>query len=153
MYQKILVPLDGSSLAECVIPHIEAIARPEESVVELISVVEPVEIPTKGKIALTDDDLKQINGELKKETRQYLEGIVERLRKTGINATYTILTGKPAESLIDYVNDNPIDLVIIATHGRSGITKWYWGSIAEKILRAIHVPVLLVKSTKCGDEG
>lgn len=152
MYQKILVPLDGSSLAECVIPHIEAIAKAESSLVELISAIEPVEIPTRGKIALTDDDLKQISYELKKETRKYLERIAERLKKSGIKATYTILSGKPAESMVEYVNDNNYDLVIIATHGRSGITKWFWGSVAEKILRAINVPVLLVKSYKYGDE-
>ena len=153
MYQKILVPLDGSPVAECVMPHIEAIAKSESSLVELITVVEPLEIPTRGGIAITDADLKQIASELRKETRQYLEGIVESLKKAGVKATYTILSGKPAETMVEYVNDNPVDLVIIATHGRSGITKWIWGSFTEKILRAVNVPILLVKTKKCEAEG
>jgi len=152
MYKKILVPLDGSSLAECVIPHIEAIAKPSHSQVELISIVVPVEIPTRGKIALSDDDLKQIDNEVKKEMHKYLDEIAERLKRSGVNANPVILTGKPAESLIEYATNNSVDLLIMATHGRSGITKWFWGSIAEKVLRAITVPILLIKTVECEED-
>jgi nucleotide-binding universal stress UspA family protein len=146
MYKKILVPLDGSPLAECVIPHIEAIAKPCGSQVELISVVEPVDIPTRGQIAVSDDDLKKINNEAKKETHKYLDSISERLNRSGIKASPVILMGKPADSLIEYATNNNVDLLIMATHGRSGLTKFFWGSIAEKVLRSICVPVLLVKA-------
>jgi nucleotide-binding universal stress UspA family protein len=148
MYKKILVPLDGSPIAECVIPHIEAIAKPCGSQVELISIVEPVEIPTRGQIAVSDDDLKKINNEAKKETHKYLDSILERLNRSGIKATHIILMGKPAESITEYATDNNIDLLIMATHGRSGLTKLFWGSIAEKVLRSINIPVLLVKATE-----
>lgn len=153
MYKKILVPLDGSQLAECVIPHIEAIAKSLDGEVELISVIEPVEIPTRGKIALSDDDLKAINSEVKKEAHKYLNTVAARLKRSNIKAHPVILTGKPAESLIEYTENNDVDLLIMATHGRSGITKWFWGSIAEKVLRAINVPVLLVKTTACETES
>jgi len=146
MYKKILVPLDGSPLAECVIPHIEAIAKPCGSKVELISVVEPVEIPTRGQIAVNDDDLKKINNEAKKETHKYLDSISDRLNRSEIKNSHVILMGKPAESLIEYAANNDIDLLIMATHGRSGLTKFFWGSIAEKVLRSINIPVLLVKA-------
>ena len=71
MYKKILVPLDGSHIAECVMPHIKTIAKAANSKVELISVVEPIEIPTRGKIALTEDDLKQINADARQEVNKY----------------------------------------------------------------------------------
>jgi nucleotide-binding universal stress UspA family protein len=152
MYKKILVPLDGSALAECVIPHIESIAKPWKSDVELISVVEPIEIPTRGKIALDDEDLKQINNELKQETHKYLLNVARRLENAGISAESIIIVGKTAESLIEYANDNDVDLIIMATHGRSGISKWFWGSITEKVLRAVNIPVLLIKATEsCKD--
>lgn len=149
MYSKILVPLDGSQIAECVIPHITTIARSTSALVELISVVEPVDIPTRGKIALSEDDLKAINSEAKKEAHDYLSNIAQRLDRDGVKARLVIMTGKPAESLVDYIDSNDIDLVIMATHGRSGLTKWFFGSIAEKIMRAVEIPVLLVKSTSC----
>lgn len=149
MYKKILVPLDGSPVAECVIPHIETIAKPVNAEVELVSVVEPVEIPTRGKIALSEDDLKQINYDMRKDVHNYLESIAKRLNRSGIKAHPVILSGKTAESLVDYANTNDVDLIIMATHGRSGITRWFWGSVAEKVLRAVDVPVLLIKSTEC----
>ena len=146
MYKKILVPLDGSPEAECVIPHLETIAKTGVKDIELISVVEPIEIPTRGRIALSEDDLKQITLELKSETHKYLDQVAKRLTRAGIKVHPIILTGKPAESLIHYIDSNDIDLVIMATHGRSGITRLFWGSIAEKVLRSVNVPVLLVKN-------
>ena len=149
MYKKILVPLDGSPEAECVIPHLETIAKTGVKDIELISVVEPIEIPTRGRIALSEDDLKQITLELKSETHKYLDQVAKRLTRAGIKVHPIILTGKPAESLINYIDSNDIDLVIMATHGRSGITRLFWGSIAEKVLRSVNVPVLLVKNPAC----
>ena len=149
MYKKILVPLDGSSQAECVIPHVEAIARTGVEEIELVSVVEPVEIPTRGKIALSEEDLKRIMVESKQDTKKYLDQVVARLARSGIKVHPIILTGKPAESLIDYIGSNDVDLVVMATHGRSGLTRFFWGSVAEKILRSIETPILLVKNPVC----
>ena len=148
MYKKILVPLDGSRIAECVMPHIKTIAKATNSKVELVSVVEPVEIPTRGKIALTEDDLKQINADASQEANKYLNSLANRLKRAGIEGIPVVITGKPAESLVDYANNNAIDLIIMATHGRSGITKWFWGSVAEKVLRAVDIPILLVKAVE-----
>ena len=75
MYKKIMVPLDGSQVAECVIPHIEAIAGKSATRVELVTVIEPLEIPTRGQIALSDDDIKQIDAEGKNEAAKYLKQV------------------------------------------------------------------------------
>lgn len=149
MYKKILVPLDGSTQAECVIPHLETIAKTGAQEIELISVIEPIEIPTRGKIALSEDDIKKITLEAKKDTHKYLDQVAARLTRSGIKVHPIILTGKPAESLIDYIDSNDIDLVIMATHGRSGITRLFWGSVAEKVVRSVNTPVLLVKNPAC----
>ena len=151
MYKIIAVPLDGSPLAECVIPHIEALAKSPNCEIQLITVIEPVEIPTRGKIALSDDDLKQIHEEMEKDAHTYLDQISHRLSRSGIKSRPVILAGKPAESLIEYVHNNRIDLLVMATHGRSGLTKLFWGSIAEKVIRSVNVPVLVVKADSCGD--
>lgn len=149
MYKKILVPLDGSPEAECVIPHVEAIAKTGAKEIELISVVEPVEIPTRGRIALSEDDIKRMTSDAKQDIKKYLVQVVARLARAGIKAHPVIVMGKPAESLIDYIGNNDVDLVIMATHGRSGITRLFWGSVAEKVLRSIETPVLLVKNPSC----
>ncbi len=151
MYKIIAVPLDGSPLAECVIPHIEALSGASGCEVQLVTVVEPVEIPTRGKLALSDDDLKQIHKEMEKDARTYLNQIANKLKRSGIKGRLVILMGKPAESLIEYVHNNNIDLLIMATHGRSGLTKLFWGSIAEKVVHAVNVPVLLVKADSSGE--
>jgi nucleotide-binding universal stress UspA family protein len=152
MYKKILVPLDGSSTAECVIPHVQIIARASKAEVELLAVVEPVEIPTRGEMAIDEDLLKQIETSTKQDIHKYLNDISTRLSHSGIKAHPIILTGKTSDTLIDYISNNDIDIVIMATHGRSGIKKWIWGSVAEKVIRAVNVPVLLVKAVSCDDK-
>jgi nucleotide-binding universal stress UspA family protein len=149
MYKKIAVPLDGSPVAECVVPHVEALAAARKSEVQLITIIEPVEIPTRGKIALSEDDLKSMHKELEKDAAAYLDKIVQKLAREGIKANPVIMQGKPAESLIEYVHNNGIDLLVMATHGRSGLSKLFWGSIAEKVVRAVNVPVMLIKTGPC----
>ena len=153
MYQKIMVPLDGSQVAECVIPHIETIAGKPGTAVELVTVVEPLVIPTRGQIALSDDDIKQIDAEARQEAHKYLDQVAARLKQAGVNARVVLLTGKAADSLVRYANNNDVDLIIMATHGRSGISKIFWGSVAEKILRATAIPVLLIKTAGCEIES
>ena len=145
MYRRIMVPLDGSKLAECVLPHIEAIAKLSKASVELVLVIEPLELPTRGGIALSVDDLKQIMAHSKKDAESYLREIVERLKLASIKARSKILTGKAADKLIAHLHKSNFDLVIMATHGRSGISRWIWGSVAEKILHSSSIPVLLVR--------
>ena len=152
MYKKIVVPLDGSQVAECVIPHIEALAKCSMGEIQLVTIVEPIDLPTRGKIALSDEDIKHTNTELQQEAHRYLKRVTQKLKRSGIVAHPMILNGKTAESLIEYINDNDVDLVIMATHGRSGISKLFWGSIAEKVIRSGNAPILLVKAASCGCE-
>jgi nucleotide-binding universal stress UspA family protein len=149
MYRRIMVPLDGSKMAECVIPHVETVAKLTNASVELVHVIEPVELPTRGGLALSVDDLKQIEEHSKQEAESYLREIVRRLKSAGIRPHSKLLTGKAADSLVDYIQENKFDLIIMATHGRSGISRWFWGSVADKILYSSKIPVLLVRSQEC----
>jgi nucleotide-binding universal stress UspA family protein len=149
MYRIIMVPLDGSKLAECVLTHAEAIAKLSKATVELVQVVEPVELPTRGGLALSVDDLKQVESHSKKDAEIYLDAIIGRFKDAGIKARSKVLTGKAADSLIDYVYKSNFDLIIMATHGRSGISRWIWGSVAERILHSSSIPVLIIRPPEC----
>lgn len=151
MYQKIMVPLDSSKLAECVLPHVEAIAKGcgVQDVV-FVRVVEPFSLmPVRGEPVFTEEQVKKFDSESKIVAEKYLEELVSRLNYGSANVHSETLTGKTAESLADYADKNKVDLIIIATHGRSGISRWVLGSVADRILRSSCVPVLMVRAPGC----
>ncbi len=158
MYQKILVPLDGSELAECVFPHVESIVKgcqvPE---VVFIRVVEPVSLPqgtiTDGGTIYTEADAAKARESSdamnKADAENYLSDIASRFQYGNARNQTVVLTGKAAETIADYAEKNDIDLIIIATHGRSGISRWVWGGSADKILRSACVPLLMIRAPGC----
>ena len=144
MYQKIMVPLDGSELAECVLPHVEAITKgcgvPN---IVFVYVVEPLEVP------LTNIEYKErIESEAKLAAKNYLEELVSLLKYDGVNIVSEVIIGKVTESLIDYAISNEVDLIIIATHGRGGISRWVRGSVADRILQSSSAPVLMIRAPR-----
>jgi len=152
MYKKIMVPLDGSKLAECVLPHVDAFLTSfQVETITFVRVIEPA--PTRlssttvpedyGKI---QENAKKIEAERKTAAAAYLNEVASRVKADGIKCREEVIVGKAAESLIDYVNTNEIDLILIATHGRSGISRWVRGSIADRVLRSSRVPVLMVRA-------
>ena len=150
MYRKILVPLDGSELAECVLPHVEAISKGcEVKDVILVRVVEPLELQPDAYIAFTGDELVRIESGRKSEAEEYLKKVKKQLQESVIRVRSEVLAGKAAESLAEYASKNGVDLIVIATHGRSGISHWYWGSVADRVLRSACVPVLMVRAPGC----
>jgi nucleotide-binding universal stress UspA family protein len=161
MYKKIMVPLDGSELAECVLPHVQAfISGCQVGVIVLVRVVEPAATSYKGAyvtsaedLAKIDDNTKKIEEERKNNAAEYLKGVVSRLKLDGVKCQTEVLSGKVADSLADYVEANAVDLILIATHGRSGVSRWVRGSIADRILRASRVPVLMVRAPGTMGEG
>ncbi len=150
MYQKIVAPLDGSKLAECVLPHVEAVGKGcEVKDVILIRVIEPLEIPTRGGMAFSKDDRHQMETEQRSEAEKYLKQVAGRLKEKGLIVRSEILEGKAAEAIAEYTKKNEVDLIVLATHGRSGLSRWYWGSVADRILRSVCVPVLMVRVPGC----
>ncbi|MDD5311479.1 MAG: universal stress protein [Dehalococcoidia bacterium] len=146
MFNKILVPLDGSELAECVFPYVEDIAQKRNSRVEAAFVVEHYEMPFYGAVVFDEENLKEIEQYAKEGAEKYMKTVKQRLFSKGIDVNTVVLEGKIADSLVDYANSNSFDLIIMATHGRSGLARWVVGSIAYKVLHYSTVPVLLIRS-------
>lgn len=152
MYKKIMVPLDGSKLAECVLPHLETVIKGCESPeVIVVQAVEPLSVPYGREVSqfTSLEQVKAFETHQKVEAEKYLKEIVVRLRKTAVNARADVIYGKAGEALSDYATKNDVDLVIIATHGRSGISRWVWGSVADRLVRSVCVPVLMVRVPGC----
>ena len=149
MYQKILVPLDGSELAECVLPHVRNMAETKgvETVV-FARVSEPFATwPVRGEVGwLNENEAKTLNARSKAAAEGYLDNLVSRLDFGKTTIQKVVLEGKPADMLAKYASKNSIDLIIAATHGRSGVSRWVWGSVADKLLRTARVPVLMVRA-------
>ena len=175
MYSKVIVPLDGSDLAEAALPHLEEIARgcsiPE---ILLVSVTEEIH----GNIRLSDtaeqtwgaDDRSHVihatdihpgmvftpepskskkmtvtMGRMARTAQNYLEKIAGELGQKGLNASVKVLIGNPAEEIIRLAEEENADLIVLASRGKSGFSRWDMGNIAEKVVRASKVPVMLVK--------
>jgi len=149
MYQKILVPLDGSELAECVLAHVDALARGchAKSVV-FIRVVEPIR-QGGGEYVMDSDQLQKFESENRLDAGEYLKKILAKVSLGGADVRTEVITGRPAEMLADYATKNQVDLIVIATHGRSGVSRWVWGSVADRILRSACVPVVMVRAPGC----
>ena len=148
MYQKIMVPLDGSELAECVLPHVKRILEgfPECKVV-FVRVIEPIPVSVHGETySRKEINLEERESGRKSDAKDYLKGVIERFGADGSTLDSEVLVGKPADSLADCAENNNIDLILIATHGRSGVSRWVRGSVADKVLRSSRDPVLMVRA-------
>jgi len=158
MYQKIMVPLDGSELAECVLPHVEAIAKGcGTDAVVFVRVVESAvqRLPAAGAdtYTFTQEQLEGMKSAAQSGAEKYVNDVASRVKSGGINAKAEVIPlsydVKPANVLADYAEKNSVDLIVMATHGRSGASRWAWGSVADRILRAACVPVLMVRAPGC----
>jgi nucleotide-binding universal stress UspA family protein len=160
MYQKIMIPLDGSELAECVLPHAEAfIQGGMAKTAVLIWVLEPLPTAMYGASVETfassaQEDIFASNadywGKMAAERRstaeEYLSRIAGRFSHYGAEIRCEVLEGPVAATLAGYTEKNNIDLILIATHGRSGVSRWLMGSVADRVLHYAHVPVLMVRA-------
>jgi nucleotide-binding universal stress UspA family protein len=146
MYKKILVPLDGSELSETSLEHAKAIAS-KFAVPEVIvmRVVEPLSTLAVAELAGAGADwLSRAEQMNESEANDYLAKLEEKLKKEGIPAKSVLIRGRAAEVILDYTTKNKVDLIVMSTHGRSGVTRWVLGSIADKVLTHTSVPILLV---------
>jgi nucleotide-binding universal stress UspA family protein len=143
--------LDGSELAECVLPHVESIAkRCGVKEVVFLRVTEPFhQALCDFEGCLTQEALGNVDADSKASAESYLSQLIKQTRYDGVSVTPKLITGTPAESIADYASKNSIDLIVIATHGRSGISRWTWGSVADRVLHSACVPVLMVRAPGC----
>lgn len=150
MYKKVLVPLDGSALAEGALGDLKEIAKAFKPEVVLLSVATSVLPPFYGsQIPGADQKIyEKAEADYEAWLKSYLEKVMERLQKDGVSASSVVLKGKAAESIIDYAKKNGVDLIIMTTHGHSERAPWVLGSVADKVVRLSTVAVMLIPSEK-----
>jgi nucleotide-binding universal stress UspA family protein len=148
--RKILVPLDGSELAEVVLPHVEMLAKTRKNKIEVVlfRVSEAPVFLTASTPESTMDWGKLIEKHLiqaGKVAEQYLADIGDRLTDAGLSVDSEALVGEPAHEIIDYAAQNHFDLIAMASHGHSGLSRWAYGNVADKVIHGASCPVLLVR--------
>jgi nucleotide-binding universal stress UspA family protein len=148
MYRKILVPLDGSALAECSLEHVRAIATGcHVAQVVLLRVVETIE--NAAAFGLTGDNFLEQAKQRLSEAREYLAKLSDKLKTEGLTIDTAAIKGSAADALLDCAKDNGVDLIIMSTHGHSGVSRWAFGSVADRVIRHAAVPVLTVTPPGC----
>jgi nucleotide-binding universal stress UspA family protein len=149
MYQKVLVPLDGSELAECALPEVKKLAGGGvigEVILLNVFEVDFMGIPTTHTRVVDINALR--NAQLDKSGK-YLEKIQAELSSEGIKVKTESQEGTPAQTIVNYADANGVDLIVIATHGFTGMKKLMFGSVALRVLHDSPVPVLLIRPESC----
>jgi nucleotide-binding universal stress UspA family protein len=141
MLNHILVPLDGSPLAECVLPHTVAIARAFEAQVTLLRVLAR---PSTTNQIRPVDPLDWHFG--RAEAKAYLEELTTRLREAGLRTDNTLVEGRAAERIIEFAYGHDVDLIVLSSHGRSGLSRWNVSSVVQKIILRAYVPTMIVRA-------
>jgi len=149
MFKRILVCLDGSELAEQIMPYATAEAVHFEGKLVLLQVVqEPVvfgpALPGEAPLPIQTDAMVETTKAALNSAKQYLEKTAVPLRKKGIQVDTVAIPGRADEAILDYANTNRIDLIAIATHGRGGLRRAVFGSVADRVLRGSGLPVLVI---------
>jgi len=146
MYRKVLVPLDGSPMAECVLDHVKTLAKAGNIDEWLLLGI--VEIPPGW--AKEGIDFYAVRDTNIANTTSYLIKIKDDLAKEGFQKVSTeVLVGKPADLIISNAQKHGADLIALATHGHTGIIKWAFGSVADKVVHYSRIPVLLIRPEAC----
>jgi nucleotide-binding universal stress UspA family protein len=144
MYKRILLPLDGSPLAEKALPHAIAIAECFQAELVLIRVLIPLpRSPTTNEAALQRAE-KATAGFV----RENMERIAVSVQERGITVQLIVTGGRPHSEIIQYAESNHIDLIVMCTRGESGFSRWLIGSVSDRVMRGANVPVLMVRAQK-----
>jgi len=145
MYERVLVPLDGSEIAEAILPFAEKLAGPVDAEAMLVRVVEPLSageaFAAGGVVAPDTLFLRQL------EAKEYLARVERRLANKGIRVKTDLRNGTPAAEIVAAATSWGADLIAMATHGRGGLGRLLFGSVAEAVLRAAPMPVLMIRTT------
>jgi len=143
MYHRVVVPLDGSELAESVLSHVAEMIRGRGSQVYLLSITPMMKAVTPPflDLRLRGEERHPVEGEL----RQYLQAVARQLDQVATDVQINVRSGRPADEILTFVDEVGADLVAMSAHGRSGIGRWVFGSVTDRVLHATRCPVLVVR--------
>src|ERR1051325_2504886 len=145
MYKRVLVPVDGSDVAEAILPFILDIAGPLDLEVVLLQVNRPIPpLAMEGTRYVEVDDVE----ERREAAKAYLAGLVAEMKAKGIEAETRVRRGEPGEEILAAAREEDADLIAMTTHGRTGPARLLFGSVAEGVLRHASVPVFLMRQTE-----
>ena len=144
MYHKILVPLDGSKRAERILPHVEELAKRFKAKIIFLQVVEYKTIATTegAFINYSDTEFEQT----KKQAEMYLDGIQGEFREKNIESRTHVTYGPAVEGIIHIAAEEGVDLIALASHGRGGLSRVFYGSAAAGLLHRVDRPLLIIRS-------
>ena len=146
MYKKILVPLDGSDRAEGILPHVEELAKRYGSQVVFMRVVEGDYFVPGYQEVVDISGYEQEYARRKKEVETYLEGMKSRFSEKGIDNKVIVSYDSVVQSILNTAETEGVDLIAIASHGRSGLARAFYGSVASGVLNRIDRPLLIIRS-------
>lgn len=145
VFSRILVPLDGSEVGEAALPCVEALAAQIKSSVMLLHVNPPL-YKALGEVEYPAPFPQEMIESLRAAGRAYLGGVSQRLEKKGFEVNFELVSGDPAEKILEYAKEKRFNLIAMSSHGRGGIARWVLGSVANKVIRGGEVPVWIVKA-------
>ena len=138
MFKKILVPLDGSKLAEGILPRVEWLAKIHEAEVTLLRVALAHTFPGMDPV--------QHQVSVVREAEEYLAKVEANLKAVGVKRINSVVRyGHDAQEIVDHAKDRGFDLIAMSTHGRTGLSQFVLGSVAAKIIHTAQVPILLCR--------
>jgi len=152
--KKLLLPLDGSTFAEATIPFIKELTRGTNTEIVLTTVCEPPLVPSYGDRPINPAWKKHRDAlwtEMQKQASEYLEKLKARLEKQGIKIKSQVIPGdlgRVAESIMQAAQNEKVDLIAMTTHGRSGVSRWVYGGVANRIVEQSAQPVLLIRPSR-----
>ncbi|KAB1196507.1 MULTISPECIES: universal stress protein [Haloferax] len=137
MYGDILLPVDGSSAGEQALSHAFGLAERYDSTVHVLFVADD----TRDSVSVMGGTILET---LEEEGNRHVGDIVARAEERGVEAVGDVIRGVPYEAIVDYATDNDIDVIVMATHGRTGVERVLLGSVTERVVRTASVPVLTI---------
>lgn len=142
MYRRILVPLDGSLTAEQALPHAISLAKLSDSKLILIRILEPFP-PVRS---MSSAEISMVKKQAREWAEEYFERVSVDLGEQNVLHETVILEGRASVMIEQFAEQNDIDLIFISSRGRTGLTRWLMGSVADRVLRGAMIPILLVPS-------
>jgi len=142
MYKRILLPLDGSDVAEQALPHAIAVATSFKAELNLIQVIPPVSI----NVGVYKSALDQAEMSICKMAQDYLDGIATRFHDSNIVVKTTTILGAPQVQIVRFAEKNSVDLIVICSRWHSDVNSWLMGSIVDNVCRGVNIPVLLIRA-------
>jgi nucleotide-binding universal stress UspA family protein len=145
MYKKILVPLDGSQRAEAILPHVEDLASRYQSTILLLQVVEPSIAYTSPYDVYPELSLEDAERRAE-DVSDYLSNLASRFQGEGLSTQCHVGHGPVVTAILELANSEDVDLIAMASHGRTGLARVFYGSVAAGVLSHLDRPILLVRS-------